>query len=136
AVGYDVVSPAELDDEETVKAAMASKDGAPGSGSAHGQTWGDFLARDVKLIADDGVTGIAFLPGWQKSKGAKLEAFVGVLAKLNFYSIEVAQRDDSFPNQENVHVLVERSLGWVMREIAEQYRDEMDVYAPLSTKPH
>jgi hypothetical protein len=77
AFGYEVVSPAEMDDPETRAAAMASPDGAPGSGSSNGETWGDFLARDVKLIADDGIKAIYVLPGWSASRGARLETFVG-----------------------------------------------------------
>lgn len=76
--GFDVVSPAEMDNEETRAMAMASPDGAPGSGSSNGETWGDFLARDVKLVADQ-VDGIAVLPGWQNSKGARLETFVAFI---------------------------------------------------------
>lgn len=75
--GYDVVSPAEMDDPVTRAAAMASPDGAPGSGSTNGETWGDFLARDVKLIADGGIDGIMVLDGWENSRGARLETFVG-----------------------------------------------------------
>lgn len=76
--GYRVQSPAEMDDPETAAAAMRSPDGAPGSGSANGETWGDFLARDVKLLADDGIEAIVVLPGWERSRGARLETFVGV----------------------------------------------------------
>jgi hypothetical protein len=75
-LGYDVVSPAELDSEETREAALASADGAPGSGSTTDETWGDFLARDVKLIADGGIEGVVVLPGWQRSRGARLETFI------------------------------------------------------------
>lgn len=78
ALGFTVVSPAELDDKSSRDAAMASPDGAPGTGSSHGETWGDFLARDVKLVADN-VDGIAVLPGWHKSRGARLETFVAYL---------------------------------------------------------
>ena len=74
--GYTVLSPAELDNEETRREALASPDGAPGSGSANGETWGDFLSRDVKLIADE-VDAIAVLDGWERSRGARLETFVG-----------------------------------------------------------
>jgi hypothetical protein len=75
--GFEVISPAEIDNEEDKDAALASSDGAP----TGGKSWGDFLARDVKLIADSGIEGIVFLPGWSMSRGAKLEAFVGLLQK-------------------------------------------------------
>ena len=81
--GLDVISPAELDDEATARAAMESPDGAPGSGGNNGETWGDYLARDVKLIADK-CGGIIFLDGWEKSRGARLEAFVGLLNGVDF----------------------------------------------------
>lgn len=80
--GYDVVSPAEMDDEETVQAALASKGEYTGRG-----TWGDFLSRDVKIIADS-VDGIIFLPNWHRSKGARLEAYVAVVSgytKFRYY---------------------------------------------------
>jgi hypothetical protein len=86
---YDVVSPAEMDDPATQAAALASHDGAPGTGSANGETWGDFLARDVKLIADDGIEGIVVLPGWANSRGARLETFVGrALCGIRVYTWE------------------------------------------------
>lgn len=78
-VGMDIISPAELDAKEGVaEEALASTDGNPEVTSL---SWADLLARDVKLIADkhDGVHGIVFLPQWSKSRGARLEAFVGLL---------------------------------------------------------
>lgn len=78
-VGMTMVSPAELDEADGVdKEAMASTDGDPTKTSL---SWADLLARDVKLIADNdtGVNGIVFLPQWSKSRGARLEAFVGLL---------------------------------------------------------
>ena len=77
--GYLIVSPAELDadEDDTADRALASTDGnLENAGITH--TWGDLLARDVKLITDE-VEGIVFLSGWEKSKGARLEAFVGLL---------------------------------------------------------
>lgn len=77
--GYEIVSPAELDDEETRAEALESPDGKPTQrDKVNGHTWGDFLARDVKIVADQ-VRGIVFLPNWEKSRGARLEAFVAVL---------------------------------------------------------
>jgi len=84
--GIEVISPAELDDPETRATALASPDGAPGSGAANGETWGDFLSRDVKVIADSGLDGIVVLPGWNDSRGARLETFVGhALCGLDVY---------------------------------------------------
>jgi hypothetical protein len=74
--GHEVISPAELDDPDTRAAALTSPDGSPGTGSHVGETWGDFLARDVKLIADGGIEGIVVMPGWERSRGARLETFV------------------------------------------------------------
>lgn len=82
--GFEVVSPAELDDEITRAAALLSSDGAPGTGSTNGETWGDFLARDVKLVADV-IDGIVVLPGWQNSKGARLETFIAFLCSKPIY---------------------------------------------------
>lgn len=71
--GFFVVSPAELDDPETVARCLASPDGVP---TPADETWGDSLARDVKIIADDGIEAVYVLPGWQDSPGALLETFV------------------------------------------------------------
>lgn len=79
--GWTVVSPAELDDPETRKAALESPDGSSES-LARDETWGDFLARDVKLIADEGVEGIICLEDWWLSTGARLETFIARLLQL------------------------------------------------------
>jgi hypothetical protein len=78
AIGFEVVSPAEMDDAEDKGVALLSATGNPADAK---RSWGDFLARDVKLLADGGIEGIVFLPGWQDSRGARLEATVGLLQK-------------------------------------------------------
>ncbi len=75
AQGHDIVSPAELDDAATRAAVFANE--------PTGHTWGDFLARDVKLIADE-CQGVILLPFWEKSRGARLEAYVALMAGLEF----------------------------------------------------
>lgn len=86
--GYDVTSPAEMDEPHVREAALLSKDGSSKDfgkvlelAGREQETWGDFLARDVKLIADE-LNAIILLPGWQTSKGARLEAFVAI--NLNY----------------------------------------------------
>lgn len=69
-LGFSIVSPAELDSPEDRASALANKRST--------KSWGDFLSRDVKIVADQ-VQGIIFLPGWEKSRGARLEATVGLL---------------------------------------------------------
>lgn len=77
--GYDVVSPAELDEPAMREACLASPDG---KSIPNGETWGELLARDVKLLADDGIEAIVVLPGWHTSRGAILETMVGRLCGL------------------------------------------------------
>jgi hypothetical protein len=76
--GYTVVSPAELDSPTIREALLASPDGTPTAYTSQGETWADFLARDVKLIGDV-IDAICVLPGWSKSRGARLEVFVALL---------------------------------------------------------
>lgn len=81
---WDVVSPAELDEQDSVEKAGQSTTGQM-SDAAH--SWGHYLSRDVRIIADEGIEGIVLLPGWVKSRGARLEASVGLLMgpKFKFY---------------------------------------------------
>lgn len=79
--GYTIISPAEMDAEGGIDAeALASTDG---DNTKLTKTWGDLLARDVKIVADK-VRGIIFLPGWFNSRGARLEAFTGLLCAHEF----------------------------------------------------
>ena len=82
--GWEVVSPAEEDRKRGLEKEVT--DSVDGDASKLSKSWGEILAYDVKLIADTGIEGIIFLPGWQKSKGARLEAFVGLSLKgFKFY---------------------------------------------------
>jgi hypothetical protein len=86
AAGYDVVSPAELDNPADRARAMASPDGSPIHYES-GMTHADFLARDIKIIADGGIDAIVVLPGeqWKTSTGARWETFSGYLCGLPIY---------------------------------------------------
>lgn len=82
--GYTIISPAELDSPLMREKALLSKDGYfKELETVTNETWGDVLARDVKVISDQ-VDGLIFLPYWWMSNGARLEAFVGLLGKKRF----------------------------------------------------
>ncbi len=85
--GYDIISPAELDAElrpEFREQALADETGlVVPDGLSHGEV----VARDVRMIADE-ADGIIFLPGWQKSKGARLEAYIALLYGKRFARYE------------------------------------------------
>jgi len=83
---FEVVSPAELDDPKSRAAALQSEWGDPEEyHRLTGLSWADFLSRDVKLIADGGFHAIVCLPGWQDSRGARLETFVGHLCGITIH---------------------------------------------------
>src|SRR5438046_368394 len=86
SLGYTIISPAELDDPATRKAALASPDGAPGLGAANGESYGDFLSRDIKLVIDT-VDGVCVLPEWYTSPGARLEVYAARLLEKPVYCI-------------------------------------------------
>ena len=90
--GVKIISPCELDDAETRAYSMSSPDGKPGSESGCGYTWGDFLSRDIKIIVDK-CDGICFLPGWERSKGARLEAYVSLICNHKFYAYDEKYSD-------------------------------------------
>lgn len=96
AAGHEVVSPAELDSPAVRRVALASPDGKVIDGMVAGETWGDMLARDVKIIADQ-VDGVIFLDGWHKSRGARLEAFVGLLCNKQFATYDPRGVDPVMP---------------------------------------
>lgn len=80
--GFEIISPVELDNPAVYQNAMRSETGDPNDVVSI-ETWGDMLARDVKIIADE-IDGIVFLDGWEKSRGARLEAYVGILCGREF----------------------------------------------------
>lgn len=94
-LGWDVVSPAELDDEQDAAIALRSE-------THPTKTWGDFLARDVKIIADGGIEGIVFLPRWWQSRGARLEATIGLLQGPRFAFYQYVDRGVQTLSREQV----------------------------------
>lgn len=73
--GFNIHSPVEMDDPEVREAALASPDGKLDEDNRiAGHTWGFILGKDVEYLADR-CDSIVLLPGWERSKGARLEAF-------------------------------------------------------------
>lgn len=91
ARGYEVVPPADLHDPEVRAAALASETGNLADLPRH-LTWGQFLANDVRMIADDGIEGIVCLPGWDTSRGARLETYVARLCGLPVFAYSPFER--------------------------------------------
>lgn len=76
AQGFDVVSPAEVDGPVAREILLKSANGdhadlPPGEG------WSFYLSRDFQILADDGIEAIVTLPGWETSRGARLEVLMG-----------------------------------------------------------
>lgn len=88
--GFNIQSPAEMDEDDVREAALASPDGQLHGGMINDHTWGDFLSRDVKMIADE-CSGVVLLPKWYTSKGARLEVFVAM--QCNFPVFEFMEGD-------------------------------------------
>lgn len=55
AQGFDVVNPAEHEEEP-------------------GKDWAHYLRKDIRLLMD--CTHVVLLPGWENSKGARLEVHI------------------------------------------------------------
>jgi len=79
AQGYEVITPSELDDPAHRAFVLDDSTGSIPPGT----TWGTLLGRDVRIVADQ-CKGIALLPGWERSRGAKLEAMTGLLCGHQF----------------------------------------------------
>jgi len=73
-MGYEITNPTELDPAPIREEHLVSPDGVWIDDAG---TWGEVLGRDVRVLADE-CAGIILLPGWEKSKGARLECFVAI----------------------------------------------------------
>lgn len=74
--GWEVINPYDTNpaEEEAEEAANRA------AGNLYSEAYWKLLAKDVTTIGK--VEGIIFLPGWENSKGARLEAYVGILRGL------------------------------------------------------
>lgn len=175
ADGFTIISPAETDHERTRAAAMESLTGSIADlASVEGaESWGDCLARDVKMLADgvvgletdaqlrarmqvvlqsqidtkahdDGaapvevfravtllkIEGIALLPNWEKSRGARLEAFVGLLTGKEYFTVDVTPRAPAAVDTVQ-YILTHQSVEWVQHMLALSWADGIKMHAPI-----
>lgn len=72
--GYRVVLPADLNDSKHRKELLKSD----GMAAATSESWGHWLGLDVGLVADT-ADAVVVLPGWRRSRGARLETFTAFL---------------------------------------------------------
>lgn len=83
ALGHEVLSPHELDTPEQVHAALASTDG-----HTEDADWAAYLARDIVEISKFDPEAIVVLPGWEDSRGCKIETLIAHLLLCDVYSYE------------------------------------------------
>lgn len=179
--GYTIISPAETDHEKTRAAAVASLTGdvAELAQVEGAESWGDCLARDVKMLADGfdadveesdadfrarvkaaakawakanppdennvaapmppmvrtvtrstlKIDGIALLPGWEKSRGARLEAFVGLLTGKEYFTVERVV--DPEREVDEWFTLSTVTPEWVQHMLALSWADAILMHRPL-----
>lgn len=80
--GYTVVSPAELDEEDV--------GGIPEAVEVGGLEYIEYLKRDVEHVVH--VDALVMLPGWQKSRGARFEAYIAAGLEKPVYSYVTGER--------------------------------------------
>lgn len=84
-LGYEVTSPHELD----------LADGTdPGKDNVFKIPWAEYLKRDLMVMLMRNVTSIYLLPGWEGSRGARLEHHVGSELGFGIYLAETGERHE------------------------------------------
>lgn len=85
--GHKVVSPAEMDGPVSREVLLRSATGDHAD-LPEGEAWSYYLARDFRLLADDGIDAIVTLPGWERSRGARCEVAVGEIMGIQRFDYE------------------------------------------------
>lgn len=106
--GLDIISPVEQDSAKYQELAIKSKNGHHKDVEETGDTWGDILAKDVKIVADE-VDGVVVLPGWSESRGARLEVFVALNCQKPVFFYD-RQGIVPFPELTIMDLIKERTL--------------------------
>ncbi len=85
ALGYDIINPAEINGGADELAACATM--TPEQLRAH---WCNCMRKDIAALVT--CDGVAFLPGWQDSRGAQLENFIAVQLDMDVHMAYELQR--------------------------------------------
>lgn len=118
-LGHHVISPVELDERDGFD---PTTDVTPGS-----EQWIAFLARDVAIVVAPSVDAIVVLPGWEDSRGARLEVHVArELGKpvLGYPDLEPV----THPSSERFHEIL-RGLGILHDRKRRDYGRVQDPFA-------
>lgn len=98
--GYEITNPAEID--ETVE--------------ERDRTWGHYLARDVAVILQGGLEGVAMLPGWRASRGAQLEGFAAQCIRIPLFDFTTRE-----------HILLKPT--WILPDAIDKLESAIDYAA-------
>lgn len=89
--GYNIISPAELDDAESEELALASTDGSLDP------NYGSYLSRDLIIVSLPECVGGIFLEGWHNSRGARAESWVLQFLERQLFEFIDGEPDTSSP---------------------------------------
>lgn len=54
------------------------------------------MSEDIKIVLGDKIIGIFLLPGWQASRGAKIEAMAGLMMDKKFFECHYSPKGEFF----------------------------------------
>jgi len=86
----EVMSPPEEDPPHVQEASLASRDGNLDTLDTHGISHGQFVGLGVQRIIDGKFDAIVILPGWEKSRGARVEVMAGVVSGAKIARVDYA----------------------------------------------
>ncbi len=82
---FKVFKPMDWMTTREISAAMANE-----SGTGHAEfSYEQALLNDFKILLTEDIRAIALLPGWQASRGAKIEVFIGLSTSKVFYNVDI-----------------------------------------------
>lgn len=111
-LGFEITSPAEMDkarNPEAYELARRSPDGKWQPDVTGGLTWAQILAGDIVIVSDQ-VDGVVLMPGWEKSSGARLETFVGLLRNKLFATYDPVDESVQFEDPDRIRGILRENM--------------------------